>query len=47
LIANTPDKIDLTLEDDYQEEEVEQKPTREEIIARYHVSEVVYFLFIH
>lgn len=35
LEPTTPDKIDLTLDDDYQEIEVEVKPTREELIARY------------
>lgn len=37
MIATTPDKMDVTLDEDYQEVEVEVKPTREELIARFHV----------
>lgn len=37
LTAGTPDKMDITLDEDYQEVEVEVKPTREELMARYHV----------
>ncbi|CAF0802055.1 unnamed protein product [Brachionus calyciflorus] len=35
LGATTPDKNDLTIDEDYQEIEIEVKPTREELIARY------------
>jgi hypothetical protein len=35
LGAQTPDKIDMTLDDEYQELEVDLKPTREELIAKY------------
>lgn len=40
LIANTPDKIDVTLDDEYQEIEIEAKPTREELIAKYQVNNI-------
>jgi hypothetical protein len=30
--------MDLTLDDDYQEVEIETKPTREELIAKYQVN---------
>ena len=36
--ATTPDKMDLTLDDEYQEIEAELKPTREELIAKYQVN---------
>ncbi len=36
--ATTPDKMDLTLDDEYQEIEAEIKPTREELIAKYQVN---------
>jgi hypothetical protein len=36
-LGATPDKIDTTLDEEYQEVEIEAKPTREELIARYHV----------
>jgi hypothetical protein len=35
--ATTPDRNDMTLDEDYQEIEVEVKPTREELIAKYQV----------
>ena len=38
LGGNTPDKIDVTLDEEYHEMEVEMKPTRDELIARYQVS---------
>lgn len=37
LGANTPEKVDLTIDEDFQDIEVEIKPTREELIARYQV----------
>ena len=37
LLGGTPDKIDTTLDDEYHDIEVEAKPTREELISRYHV----------
>ena len=35
LGATTPDRVDITVDDDYQEIEIEVKPTREELIARH------------
>lgn len=44
LLGNvTPDKIDITLDEDYHEVEIEIKPTREELIAKYQVN-IFYFL---
>lgn len=37
LGANTPEKVDLTIDEDFQDIEVEIKPTREELIARFQV----------
>jgi hypothetical protein len=42
LGTTSPDKIDMTLEEEYQELDVEIKPSREEIIARYHVIFILY-----
>ncbi len=41
LRATSPDKIDVTIEDDYQDVEIDAQPTREELIARYHVTEKI------
>ena len=38
LGPQSPDKMDVTLDDDYQEIQVELKPTREELIAKYQVN---------
>ena len=38
LGQQSPDKMDVTLDEDYQEIQVEAKPTREELIAKYQVS---------
>ncbi len=43
LGGNTPDKIDVTLDEEYHEMEVEIKPTRDELIARYQVRRFVLF----
>ena len=38
LGQQSPDKMDVTLDEDYQEIQVELKPTREELIAKYQVN---------
>lgn len=43
LGATTPDRVDLTIEDDYHDLEVEVKPTREELIARYQVYSIIVY----
>jgi len=37
LRPTSPDKVDVTIEDDYQDVEIDAPPTREELIARYQV----------
>lgn len=37
LDRTSPDKMDVTLDEEYQEIQMEVKPTRDELIARYHV----------
>jgi hypothetical protein len=45
MLAITPDKMDITLDEDYQEVEVEIKPTREELMARFHVRRPISLFF--